>query len=324
MAAEQSSGGDASGGEVSFGWIMQPGLYFTPEGVDPRDIRLARDMISANERHVELARDTGFDTVWVEDHMGWGERSHLECLTTLAWLAGRHPGLRWGTMVCSDGFRNPAYLAKVAVNLQLLTEGRFILGLGAGNNGAEHAEFGYPFPSTGERLDGLEETIRIARSLWSGGRQTFEGERHRITNAVVAPVPQPAIPIMVGGGGERRTLRIVAELADSWCADVGPVEQFARKSAVLDRHCEDIRRDPRTVERTQVAWVSIDDGGQRPEHWPDVHIVRGDAGAVTDELLRFRRAGVDHFQIRFMDYPSTAGLERFAADVLPVLEREWA
>src|SRR5437773_6261763 len=91
-------------GEVSFAWIMQPALFDIPEGVDSRDIRLARDMIAANEEHVELARSGGFDTIWVEDHMGWGEKAHLECFTNMAWLAGRHPGLRYGTMVCGQRF----------------------------------------------------------------------------------------------------------------------------------------------------------------------------------------------------------------------------
>src|SRR5215211_220555 len=138
---------------------MQPALFSTPDGADPWDDRLARNLIAANEQHIALARAAGFDTIWVEDHMGWGDTAHLECITNLAWLAGRHPGLRYGTLVCGQAFRNPAYLAKLAVNLQLLTDGHFILGLGAGNNGAEHRAFGYPFPPAGERLEQTEEAI---------------------------------------------------------------------------------------------------------------------------------------------------------------------
>ncbi len=152
---------------VSLGWIMQPALFATPPGVAPWDARLARDMIAANEQHVELARAAGFDTIWVEDHMGWEERAHLECFTNMAWLAGRHPGLRYGTAVCGQAFRNPAYLAKLAVNMFLLTGGRFILGIGAGENGAEHQQFGYPFLPPGERLAQLEEAIRQLRSCYN-------------------------------------------------------------------------------------------------------------------------------------------------------------
>jgi alkanesulfonate monooxygenase SsuD/methylene tetrahydromethanopterin reductase-like flavin-dependent oxidoreductase (luciferase family) len=291
--------------------------------VDPGEWSIARGIVQADERHIRLAMDAGFDTLWVEDHMGWGERSHLECLTSLAWLAGRFDGPRWGTMVCGQAFRNPAYLAKVAVNLHLLTAGRFILGIGAGNNGAEHAEFGYPFPSPPRRLDQLEEAIRIIRALWLGGRQTFEGHHYEIHDAVVAPRPEPAIPLMIGGGGERRTLRLVADLAEWWCADVGTVETFSHKAAVLDTHCRDIARDPATVLRSQVAWISIADDPTGLVTRPDLHIVAGSAKEVSAELLRFRRAGVDHFQMRFMDFPETTGLERFIEHVLPALTAAW-
>ena len=256
--------------------------------------------------------------------MGWADKSHLECMTTLAWLAGRHAGPRWGTMVCGQAFRNPAYLAKLAVNLQLLTGGRFILGVGAGNNPGEHEEFGYPFPSAGRRLDALEEAIRISLTLWVGGRQSFEGSQYRVRNAVIAPRPEPAIPVMIGGGGERRTLRLVAYLAQWWCADVGTVEAFQRKSTILDEHCRDVGRDPASIVRSQVTWISVEDDPAAAVRWPELHIVAGSPDSVATELLRFRRAGVDHFEIRFMDFPATAGLERFAERVVPRLSAEWS
>jgi len=140
MASRRAS----SGRPLSFGWIMQPALFETPPGVDPRAGRLAREMIAANELHVELARSAGFDTVWVEDHMGWGDKAHLECFTNMAWLAGRHPGLRYGTMVCGQAFRNPAYLAKLAVNMQLLTDNNFILGIGRATTGPSITPSAFP------------------------------------------------------------------------------------------------------------------------------------------------------------------------------------
>jgi alkanesulfonate monooxygenase SsuD/methylene tetrahydromethanopterin reductase-like flavin-dependent oxidoreductase (luciferase family) len=307
----------------SLGWIVQPALFDTPPGEAPGSWNLARAILNADEGHFPLAIEAGFDTIWVEDHMGWGDKSHLECLTTLAWLAGRHPSPRWGTMVCGQAFRNPAYLAKVAVNLQLLTNGQFILGLGAGNNGAEHEAFGFPFPPAGHRVDEMEEAIRILRALWLGGPQTVRGRTYEIDGAVVAPAPEPAIPLMVGGGGERRTLRVVADLADWWCADVGTVAAFSHKSAVLERHCRELGRDPATIVRTQVAWISLIERPADAPPWPDVHIISGSPTEVAQELLQFRRAGADHLQVRFMDFPSTAGLGRFTADVLPRLQRDW-
>lgn len=307
----------------SLGWVVQPAMFVNPSGFNSSGWDLARCILEADERHIPLALAAGFDTIWVEDHMGWGEKSHLECMTTLAWLAGRHRGPRWGTMVCGQAFRNPAYLAKLAVNLQLLTGGRFILGIGAGNNGGEHEEFGFPFPSARQRLDQMEEAIRIVRALWLGGRQTFEGRHYQIRNAVIAPRPEPKIPLMIGGGGERRTLRLVADLAEWWCADVGSVEAFERKSAVLDDHCRTVGRDPATIVRSQVIWISVADDPSDVVRWPDLHIVAGSPDEVTAELVRFRRAGTDHFQIRFMDFPSTEGMERFVEGVLPQLRAQW-
>ena len=309
----------ASRRPLSFGWVMQPALFDTPDGVDPRDVRLARDMIRANEAHVERARAAGFDTIWVEDHMGWGDKAHLECFTNMAWLAGRHPGLRYGTMVCGQAFRNPAYLAKLATNMHLLTEGRFVLGIGAGNNRAEHHAFGYPFPPAGERLDQTEEAIRIVRALWTESPATLRGEHYAIDEAFSSPLPDGPIPLMIGGGGERRTLRLVAQYADWWCADVGPVAQFERKARVLADHCAALDRDPAEIVHAQVAWVSVVDDASRAVRWPDLHIVAGAPDEVAAELEAFRDAGVDHLQLRFMDYPDPAGFDRFVSRVLPRL-----
>ena len=303
----------------TFGWILQPALFETPAGLDPRDGRIARELIATNERHVELARAAGFDTIWVEDHMNWREKAHLECVTNLAWLAGRHPGLRYGTMVCGQAFRNPAYLAKVATNLHLLTGGRFILGLGAGNNPGEHREYGYPFPPAGARLNQTEEAIRVIRALWSESPATFRGDHYGVEGAYCSPLPDRPIPLLIGGGGERKTLRLVARYADWWCNDVAPPEVFARKARVLDEHCAAVGRDPAAIVRSQATWVSVEDDPARCVRWPDLHLVAGTPDEVARELLAFRDAGVEHFQLRFLDYPDPAGLERFVARVPPRL-----
>jgi alkanesulfonate monooxygenase SsuD/methylene tetrahydromethanopterin reductase-like flavin-dependent oxidoreductase (luciferase family) len=222
-------------------------------------------------------------------------------------------------MVCGQGFRNPAYLAKVAANLHLLTGGRFILGLGAGNNPGEHREYGYPFPPAGTRLDQTEEAIRIIRALWSQSPATVHGDHYRVEGAHCSPLPDGPIPLMIGGGGERRTLRLVAQYADWWCNDVAPPELFARKVRVLAAHCAAVGRDPATIIRSQATWISVEDDPGRVVRWPDLHLVAGTPDEVAQELLAFREAGVDHFQIRFMDYPEPAGFERFVARVLPRL-----
>jgi alkanesulfonate monooxygenase SsuD/methylene tetrahydromethanopterin reductase-like flavin-dependent oxidoreductase (luciferase family) len=302
---------------ASFGWIMQPARFDTPPGLDPRDSSIARELIVENERHVALARAAGFDTVWVEDHMGWGEKAHLECFSHLAWLAGRHPELRYGTMVCGQAFRNPAYLGKLAVNLALLTGNRFILGIGAGNNGDEHRAYGYPFASAAQRVAQTEEAVRIIRALWTHSPATFHGKYYSIENAYSSPLPDEPVPLLIGGGGERLTLKLVAQHADWWCPDVGPVDVFARKAAILRDHCAAIGRDPRQIVHSQVVWINLNNASSHGAHFGDLHLVAGGPDDVTRELRAFRAAGVEHFQVRFMDFPSSSGMECFARDVLP-------
>ena len=319
MAAVGASGDVANDGAVSFGWIMQPALFFIPEGMNSSDAGLARDMISANERLLEKAREAGFDTVWVEDHMGWKEKAHLECFTNMAWLAGRHPGLRYGTMVCGQAFRNPAYLSKLATNMHLLTGGRFILGIGAGNNEVEHHQYGFSFGPAGERLAQTEEAIRIIRALWTESPATFHGEHYSIDGAHSSPLPDKPIPLMIGGGGEKKTLRLVAQYADWWCNDIAPPSVFRHKAKVLADHCAAVGRDPASVVHSQVAWISVEDDPTRALRWERPYVVAGAVDEVTRELTEFVEAGVDHFQIRFMDYPSEEGMDRFVEKVMPRL-----
>ncbi len=299
---------------------MQPALFNTPEGLENRDISIARDMIAANEKHVEAARAGGFNTIWVEDHMGWGDKAHLECFTNMAWLAGRHTGLRYGTMVCGQAFRNPAYLAKLAVNMSLLTDGKFILGVGAGNNPGEHHEYGYEFLPAGERAKQTEEAIKIFKALWNESPATFKGEYYSIDGAFSSPLPSSYIPLMIGGMGEKKILKLVAEHGDWWCADIATVDIFKHKLSVLRDHCASVGRDPDTVVNGQVTWVSVEEDSSKATRWDHLHIVAGNPDEVTQELQSFRDAGVDHFMIRFMDYPNMGGMQRFIDKVLPRLK----
>jgi alkanesulfonate monooxygenase SsuD/methylene tetrahydromethanopterin reductase-like flavin-dependent oxidoreductase (luciferase family) len=295
---------------------MQPALFRIPDGMVPGDTQLAHTLITTNEQHVELAQSTGFDTIWVEDHLGWSDKAHLECFTNLAWLAGRHPGLRYGTMVCGQAFRNPALLAKMGANLCLLTSGKFILGIGAGNNPAEHRQYGYQWLPAGQRLAQMEEAIQIIRALWTESPATFQGKYYSIDHAYSSPRPDAPIPLMIGGGGEQKTLRLVAQYADWRCNDVAPVEVFIHKARVLREHCAAVGRDPAHLVFAQDVWVSIADDSAIAERWENLHIVAGTPDEVTRELEQFREAGAQHFQVRFMDYPSMVGLERFATQVM--------
>ncbi len=304
---------------LTFGWIMQPALFNDPPGLPASDPSIARANIAANEQHVEIARAAGVDTIWVEDHMGWGDKAHLECFTNMAWLAGRHPGLRWGTMVCGQAFRNPAYLAKLAANMHLLTEGRFILGIGAGNNPGEHHEYGYQFLPPGERVAQTEEAIKVIKALWQDSPASFQGKYYQIDHAFSSPRPDGPLPLMIGGMGEKKLLRLVAEQGDWWCSDIAPLEVFRHKVGVLRDHCATVGRDPQAITNAQVTWISVEEDSAHATRWDNLHIVAGNPTEVAAELRAFHEAGADHFQMRFMDYPNPAGFERFISKVLPQL-----
>jgi F420-dependent oxidoreductase-like protein len=182
----------------------------------------------------------------------------LEGWTTLAGLARETRTIRLGTLVTGVTYRNPAMLAKMATTLDVISGGRAILGLGAAWSEDEHIAYGYEFPPIGERMDRLDEALTIARLLFTEERPTFQGRHYRIEAALNVPRPiQPGgPPIMVGGGGEQRTLRIVARHADMAHWFPLGLDALRHKTEVLERHCEVVGRDPATIERTMAAPVA--------------------------------------------------------------------
>ena len=211
------------------------------------------------------------------------------------------PGLRWGTLVLGQGYRNPALTAKMAATIQFLTGGRFILGLGAGDAEAEHHAYGYPFPAGRVRVEQLDEAATIIRALWQGGPATFTGAHYQIADAYCMPKPAPPPVLMIGGGGERRTLRVVATHADWWNADYYTPAEYARKLGVLHDHCHAIGRDPAAIVPTCYMGISLSRDESRlirrrsMGHRGEVHVVSGDPGRSNgrDRVVRRRRGAAD-------------------------------
>ena len=212
------------------------------------------------DRVVELAQSAeaaGFDLVTVMDHfyqigaVASEEEPMLEAYTALGGIAARTERVMLGTMVTGVTYRNPAMLAKTVTTLDIVSKGRSMLGIGAAWNETEHAGYGIDFPPIGEREDRLEEALTICKAMFTQERPSFEGRYYRIDRALNRPRPiQAGGPkIMVGGGGEKRTLKAAARFADitNW---FGTLEEAAAKLAVLDRHCEAIGRDPAEITRT--------------------------------------------------------------------------
>jgi F420-dependent oxidoreductase-like protein len=219
------------------------------------------------DRVVELARaaeSAGFDVITVMDHfyqiagVGPEQNAMLESYSTLAALAASTSRVKLGTLVTGVTYRNPALLAKTVTTLDVISKGRAILGLGAAWNEAEHAGYGFEFPPIGRRMDRLDEALTICRLMFTEERPSFEGKYHRIDRALNSPRPIQAggPPILVGGAGERRTLRIAAKHADitHW---FGSLEVLKHKLEVFERHCEDVGRDPGTVVKTAGAGIIL-------------------------------------------------------------------
>ena len=279
-------------------------------------------MVAANERLVAAAVEHDL-SAWFIDHLQFDDQPLLECFAMLAHTMGRFPTLRAGTLVVGQNFRNPALLAKIAASLAFLSGGRFILGLGAGWKEDEYRAYGYDYPPDRERIEQLEEAAEIIRLLWGGGPATFAGKHYRIADAYCEPRPDPAPIMMLGGGGERRTLRVVARHADWWNADYYTPEDYARKLGVLREHCAAIGRDPASIVPTYYAGVSISYDPERlirrppVASRPNMYVMYGTPDEVAAQLRVFADLGVRLMQLNFLDFPRTEGLELFVREVLP-------
>jgi alkanesulfonate monooxygenase SsuD/methylene tetrahydromethanopterin reductase-like flavin-dependent oxidoreductase (luciferase family) len=271
-----------------------------------------QEVIEYNRSCIE-ALSPAFTTLWLEDHLQVGEIEHLECLTTLTYLAALYPRFKVGSLVLSQSYRNPALLAKMAANLQILSGGRLILGLGAGWKEDEYRSYDYPFPTVKARMEQLEEAIQIVRALWTSAPATFEGQHYTIHDAYSLPHPSPVIPLLIGGGGERRTLAIVARYADWWNFNSCTVGEYARKLVVLRQHCEEVGRDFAQIKLSYLGTLSVSDDPARVLRNPQKHYIAGNAAEVIEELEQFREIGVSHFMFRIPDLETlTYFVERVA------------
>ena len=206
------------------------------------------------------AEAAGFGSVWVMDHffqlppLGGPAEPMLEAYTLLGALAARTSRVQLGTLVTGVTYRNPAILAKIVTTLDVISRGRAILGIGGAWYDVEHQGLGIDFPGAGVRLDMLEEAVQVCRAMFTGDDVSFSGSHYRLDHARNLPRPVQAggPKIMIGGGGEKRTLRLVARYADM-CNVTGDVSTLARKIGVLRRHCAEVGRDPAEV---GVTWMT--------------------------------------------------------------------
>jgi len=210
------------------------------------------------------AEEAGFDSFWVMDHyhqiasVGPETDPMLEAYTLLGGVAARTSRIGLGVMVTGVTYRNPAFLAKVVTTLDVVSAGRAILGIGAAWNGSESRAYGYDFPPPAERFERLEDALEICRAMFTQPRSTYAGRRHSVDGALNVPAPvQPGGPkILIGGGGERKTLRLTARYADMWNG-FGDPAMVRHKLDVLEAHCRDIGRDPSEIVSTRLGTIAV-------------------------------------------------------------------
>jgi F420-dependent oxidoreductase-like protein len=306
---------------------MKFGLFTSLTGITLQDLQNLW-------QHVEA---TGWDAAVVTDHFmpnlpdPVGET--LECWTTLSSLAMLTRRMRIGTLVTGNTYRNPAVLAKMAATVDIVSNGRLICGIGSAWQENEHRAYGIPFSTVEERLRRLDEACQVLLSLWTQHKTTLKGAYYQLENAPLYPKPvqKPHPELLIGGGGEKLMLRIVAKHADHWNVWGGP-ETLKRKTRILEEHCAAVGRDPKTITRSANMTLLFTDKAEEAERvvtalvkrfeWAESLsrdiVLAGSVAQIQDKLARLRDAGVDQlFVPSFIPPWNLEQLDRFITEVAP-------
>jgi len=301
---------------------------FSYDGKDEHIVESLRKLTTSAER-------LGYDSFWVMDHfhqignVGKEHEPMLESWTTLGVIAGFTSKIRLGTLVTGNVYRHPSVLAKVGATLDVLSKGRLFMGIGAAWNQDESKAYGIQFPSTKERFRRLEESVQIIRKMWTEERATFNGKFYQIHDAYCNPRPiqKPYPPILIGGSGERETLKLVAKYADA-CNLFGSPETVKRKLDVLREHCKVVGRDYNSILKTRLGSVAIDRDklalekrlAERFKNVPEqtrreIASLFGNPDEIRRQVESFRDSGIEYLICNFEFDREFQGVEEFADEV---------
>jgi F420-dependent oxidoreductase-like protein len=304
---------------MQFG-LQHPNFNFDYDGRD------ASQLVDSLKNLATKAENFGFDSFWVMDHfhqismVGKQDAPMLEGWTTLSVLAGITSKIRLGTLVTGVIYRHPSVLAKMAATLDVLSKGRLFMGIGAAWNQEESLAYDIPFPPNKERLLRLEEAIQIIRKMWTEEpTATFNGKYYQIRNAYCNPKPiqKPSPPIMVGGSGERQTLRIVAKYADA-CNLFGSAETVKTKLSVLNEHCKSVDRDYDSILKTKLGFIVIDNDKETAEK----RVQQISRVMPKDQIKEFVIYGTPEDVLKQIELLEDVGIQYFIADLEPDKELE--
>jgi alkanesulfonate monooxygenase SsuD/methylene tetrahydromethanopterin reductase-like flavin-dependent oxidoreductase (luciferase family) len=270
-------------------------------------------IVMYQEEHIFPEALPHFDSVWIADHFyGFDQdkkEGFLEAWTTLTWLAAKFPGVGLCHHVLGHGYRNPALTAKMASTLQVLSGGRFMLGIGAGWREDEYRAYGYEFPKTSVRLRQLEEVVQICRLMWTEEHPTFHGTHFQIDDAAATPRPEVVPPICIGSSGEKIGLPIVGRQADIWNgAYRGDDEAWSRKRDIVHAAAVEAGRDPADIEKCVTVAGELPDSDASSEQW-------------VERLAHLVDLGVTYFVMDFGHPLQVEPALRFAEQVLAPMRR---
>jgi F420-dependent oxidoreductase-like protein len=268
-------------------------------------------------QHIE---QSGWDGLWVADHFMPNQEDNSgptgEAWTNLSALAASVPRIRLGTMVTGNTYRHPAVLAKMAAQVDEISGGRLVLGIGSAWQQNEHEAYGIPFYTVGSRLRRLEEAVQVIHSLFENDRTDFDGKFYQITNAPLSPKPtqRPRPPILIGGGGEKVTLRLAAQYADEWNV-WGDPEFLRHKIGILEQHCADLGRDPSEIRKSANAMVHITDDPADAERVRESNprVLAGSVAELKVLMQEYIDVGVDELVVPIFTLRPGAGIERAVA-----------
>lgn len=306
---------------ITFGWRVPD---FPEEGAD--QVAFRRQIFN----FMDVLQSGGLDSAWVGDHFfPWPDEKDqsldtIEAWTTITYLLARYEKMRMGTIVLSQSYRSPALLAKMAANAQWLSGGRFILGIGAGWKENEYRAYGYDYPADPVRLSQLDEAVQIIRAMWSGEQATFQGKYYSIDNAFCNPRPTPPPPLLIGGAGPKRTLRLVAQYAD-WCnLNNATLDACGASLATLRQHCQAVGRSYDEIVKTfscdNVAIApsrAEADALRQASFFGNILPFTGTPDEVSATIQSYIDLGITHFILRWVDFPRTNGVELFMKEVMP-------
>jgi F420-dependent oxidoreductase-like protein len=315
---------------MRFGTFVPQGWKGDQDGV-PVEEQWGRILQTAR-----LIEGAGYDSIWVYDHFHTHpvvkQESTFEAWTLMAALAAVTERARLGQMCTCALYRPPSMLAKMAANVDVISGGRLDVGIGAGWSRKEFEAYGYPYPSDGERLDMLEEAVQVLKAMWTEEEATFIGKHYGVEGAINRPKPlqQPHPPLWIAGGGEKRTLRIVAEYGDF--SNFGDdLDDFRHKSEILQGHCETVGRDFGEIGRSchRMSVIGRDDADLRqklevagrrractPDEFAGEHFA-ATVGQAVEEMGRFIDAGCVEMILYFYDMGEGDSMELFASEVIP-------